>query len=113
MPSIHVSWDETTGTGQVAGAGDLKIQLNSLGIAQAWYGQRVGVIWECYFSAEEIEEVTWFAFWQAAERDMGVGKIFTEPHEPTLEEGYTNFLSRLGYAPDPDYPRWWSKVIEE
>lgn len=118
LPSIHVSWDETTGTGQVEGMGDLKIQLNSLGQAQAWYGQRMGVIWECFFSAEEIEAVTWFAFWQASvgttdvERDMGVAKIFTEPHEPTFEEGYTDFLSRLGYTPDPDYPRWWSKVVE-
>ncbi|MFQ5796731.1 MAG: hypothetical protein ACE5JP_17010 [Candidatus Bipolaricaulia bacterium] len=114
LPSIHVSWDETTGTGRVEGMGDLKIQLNSLGQAQAYYGKEVGLIWEAYFHrGTEIAEVTWVAFWEAVERDLGVGKIYTEPHEPTLDqEDYTDFLSRLGYAPDPDNPRWWSKTIE-
>jgi hypothetical protein len=52
------------------------------------------------------------AFWQVVERDMGVNRIFTQPHEPTFKEGYTEFLSGLGYSPDPDFGHWWSKRSE-
>jgi hypothetical protein len=52
---------------------------------------------------------TLYEIWQAVERDMKGAKIFTQPHEPTFEEGYLDFLSRLGYQPDPESPRWWSK----
>jgi hypothetical protein len=43
---------------------------------------------------------------------MAVNKIFIHPHEPTFEEGYTEFLKSLGYAPDPEFERWWSKLIK-
>lgn len=116
QPSIHVSWNEMTNTGRVEGMGDLKIQLYSLGQAQAWYGNQHGVIWECFFHETRRREATWqddlVEFWLAVERDLAVKKVFTEPHEPAFEDGYQNFLSRLGYAPDLDYPRWWSKTIE-
>jgi hypothetical protein len=45
----------------------------------------------------------------AVERDIGVKRIFTEPREPTFEEGYPEFLQQLGYAPDPNFEQWWSK----
>lgn len=113
MPSIIVGWDEITGTGQVERMGDLKIQLQPLGQAQAWCGDQFGVIWECYFHETRRREADWqdelLAFWRAVEKDIGVEKVFAEPHEPTFEEDYTGFLARLGYVPDPDYPRWWSK----
>jgi hypothetical protein len=97
--------------------GHLKIQLQPHGQAQTWDGERYGVIGECYFHETRRREPVWqdnlIQFWQTVERDMGVEKIFTEPHEPTFEGGYTEFLSRLGYAPGPDYPRWWSKQIKD
>jgi len=114
MPSIIVSWDQTTGTGRVVKAGDLKTQLQPLGQAQVWKGQTCGVLWECYLNEAGRKEANWqdelFQFWRAVENDMQVAKIYTQPREPTFEEGYTEFLSRLGYAPDPVYPGWWSKL---
>jgi len=47
--------------------------------------------------------------WKLVEQDIGVPKIFTAPHEPTFPEGSREFLTRLGYAPDAEYPLWWSK----
>ena len=112
MPSVIASLDETTGTGQVLKGGDLKIQLQPFGQAQAWLGQTCGVLWECYLH-ETARTANWqetlYEIWQAVERDMKVARIFTQPHEPTFEEGYPDFLSRLGYQPDPESPRWWSK----
>jgi hypothetical protein len=113
LPSFCVSWDEMTRVGRVEEPKDFKIQLQPLGQAQAWYGQEFGVIWECYLHETRRREAHWedelLAFWRAVEEDIGVEKIFTEPLEPTFEEGYTDFLSRLGYVPDPAYPDWWSK----
>jgi len=115
MPSIIASWDEATGTGRVLKAGDLEIQLQPLGQGQAWTGQTSGVLWECYLN-EAGREANWqetlYQVWQAVERDMKVAKIFTQPHEPTFQEGYTEFLDRLGYQPDPQSPGWWSKESE-
>ena len=111
MPSVVVSWNETTGTGQVEQVGDLKVQLRPLGQAQAWWGCTVGVIWECY-PHETGRGDNWqaelTAFWRTVEQDMGAARTFTQPHEPTWEQGYTDFLSRLGYAPAPACPGWWS-----
>jgi len=71
------------------------------------------VLWECFGFGNQRAQQNWQAelatFWQAVENDMGVRKIFTEPHEPAFEESYTEFLSSLGYTPDPDFERWWSK----
>ena len=40
---------------------------------------------------------------------MQADKLFTQPHDPAFAEGYTDFLSDLGYQPDSDFPLWWSK----
>ena len=48
-------------------------------------------------------------FWYAVEDDLGVKKIFTQSHEPAFEKDYPRFLEHLGYAPDPEFERWWSK----
>ena len=112
MPSIIAAWDDTTGTGRVLKAGDRKIQLQPLGQAQVWKGQTFGVLWECYLHETRRTpnwQETLYEIWQAIERDMKVAMIFTQPREPTFEEGYSEFLSRLGYQPDPESPRWWSK----
>jgi hypothetical protein len=113
IPSVIVSWDETTGTGQVERMADLKMQLRPVGQAQIWKGQTCGLIWECYFHETGRRETNWqdelCELWQAVEKDMRVTRVFTQPHEPTFEQGYTDFLSRLGYAPDRACPGWWSK----
>ena len=112
MPRVRVSWDPTTQTGQVEGMSDLKLQLQPVGQAQMWKGQAFGVLWECYLG-ETGRKADWqdvlSRFWQAVEVDMAVERIFTQPREPTFAEGYPDFLRRLGYAADPDYPSWWSK----
>jgi hypothetical protein len=112
-----VDWDEITQTGRVEKMGDLKIRLDPLGQAQAWYGEQHGFIWECYAHKSWKREATWeedlMAFWQAVEGDLGSGQIYTEPHEPAFEGDYLEFLRRPGYAPDQSYPRWGSKVTHE
>ncbi len=110
---FDMAWDSRTGQGQIVGGRGLQVHLQPLGQAQMWKGETNGVIWECFSHETRRGGTNWqeelAIFWQAVERDMEVKRIFTEPHEPTFEEGYTDFLSRLGYAPDSDFERWWSK----
>jgi hypothetical protein len=112
MPTVPVSWDEIKGEGRVLDGGRLAIHLQPLCQAQAWTGSQVGVIWECYLHQTRRPD-TWqqelAQFWRAVETDMQVSKVFTQPHEPTFQEGYIDFLSDLGYSADPNFPRWWSK----
>lgn len=49
------------------------------------------------------------AFWQLAKEDMAVARLFTLPYEPAYHGDYPAFLSRMGYAPEPACPGWWSK----
>jgi hypothetical protein len=108
-----VSWDTRIGEGRIIDGKGLRIHLQPVGQAQIWKGETHGVLWEAFLFDNQRERQNWQAelatFWRAVEKDMGVRKIFTEPREPTFEEGYTEFLSGLGYAPDPDFERWWSK----
>jgi hypothetical protein len=110
---FHLSWDTRIGEGRIIGGSGLRVHLQPVGQAQIWKGDTYGVLWECFGFGSQRERQNWqeelAAFWQAIEKDMGVRKTFTEPREPTFEEGYTEFLSGLGYAPDPDFERWWSK----
>jgi hypothetical protein len=112
LPSVTVAWNDALGQGTVEGPGTLKVQLNSLGQAQAWKGPKIAVLWECYLN--EPAKVRYgqdliYPFWKAVEEHMRVNQIFTQPHEPTWGQGYTDFLNELGYGPDPRYPEWWSK----
>ncbi len=108
-----MAWDETRGERRVLEGGGLRVQLQPLGQAQSWTGETYGVLWECFLHETQQRGDTWpeelAQFWQAVEDDMGVHKIFTQPHEPAFEQGYPEFLSSLGYAPDSDFERWWSK----
>jgi hypothetical protein len=108
-----VSWDTRIGEGRIIGGSGLHIHLQPVGQAQIWKGETYGVLWECFGFGNQRERQNWqeelATFWRAVEHDMGMRKIFTEPREPTFEEGYTEFLSSLGYTPDPDFERWWSK----
>jgi hypothetical protein len=112
LPIFLVAWDETKGERRVLAGVHPKVQLQPLGQAQAWTLSRFRVLWECYLhksrrSDTRLEELR--QFWRAVETDMGVNKIFTQPHEPTFEEGYAHFLSVLGYAPDQDFSNWGGK----
>lgn len=113
MYQFEVSWDTRIGEGRIIGGSGLRVHLHPVGQAQVWKGETYGVLWECFPFNNQRERQTWqeelATFWQAVENDMGVRKIFTEPHEPAFEESYTEFLSSLGYTPDPDFERWWSK----
>jgi hypothetical protein len=108
-----VEWNSYLGQGRIIGGGRTQVHLQPLGQAQMWKGEKFGVLWECYFFGGRRGGVNWqeelMTFWRAVEGDMGVSKIFTQPQEPTFPEGYTDFLRRLGYAPDPEFERWWSK----
>lgn len=112
-PVFQVEWNSYIGRGRIIGGQDVQVQLQPIGQAQMWKGKTDGVLWECFLHETRRGGINWkeelTTFWQAVERDMGVKRIFTEPHEPTFTEGYTNFLGRLGYRPNSNDDRWWSK----
>ncbi len=99
--------------GQIIGGAKPLVTLQPIGQAQMWKGDTYGLLWEGYFFQTQRGSVDWLAelaaFWQAVEQDMGVNQIFTEPQDPDFGEGYTDFLRRLGYGPNPNFDRWWSK----
>jgi hypothetical protein len=116
QPTLLVQWDVRSGTRMILRPEDLTVELQPIGQAQAWWGDTYGVIWECYFFSTHLRS-TWMgeliASWQAVESDIEVGMIFTKAHEPDFPEGevdYTDFLTILGYSPDPSVDgRWWGK----
>ncbi|MCG3209284.1 MAG: hypothetical protein FOGNACKC_02905 [Anaerolineae bacterium] len=115
-PIFQVEWNSYIGRGRIIGGQKLQVQLQPLGQAQMWKGNNDGVLWECYLHNNRRSGINWqaqlSAFWQVVERDMGAARIFTQPHEPTFEHGYPDFLQNLGYAPDPEFALWWSKRWE-
>lgn len=48
MPTVRVAWDVRAASGLVVGMDELKLQLQPVGQAQAWFGLTDAVIWECY-----------------------------------------------------------------
>lgn len=115
MPQIIIEWDQNKEEGRVIGHRGFKLQLQTVGQAQAWFGVTNAVLWEAYFD-ESRRFANWpdrlAEVWGLVENDIRVPKIFTAPHEPAFPEGYQDFLTRLGYTPDADYPLWWSKQRE-
>lgn len=115
MPTVRVKWDPRAGSGRVIGMGESKLQLQPVGQAQAWFGLTDAVIWECY--AHELwrgsgGEQTLTKLWGKVEEDVRSPKLWTLPHEPTFEQGYTEFLAGIGYAQDAQCPDWWSRVVK-
>jgi hypothetical protein len=112
-PILPIAWDESRGTGRVRAGGSLRVQLQPIGQAQVWSGKNFAVLWEAFLNKVGRQGDAWKAdlaqFWYAVEDDLGVNKFFTQPHEPTFDQGYPRFLDHLGYAPDPKFERWWSK----
>ena len=113
LPSVIASWDEKTGKGQVEGMGALRVHLQPIGQAQAYFGRDFGVLWECYLYEQARKEGDWQeklrTFWQTVEAEMNVAEVFTLAHDPAWEQNYPAFLQGLGYVPDPDFGGWWSK----
>lgn len=113
-PNVLIDWNAKTGVGRVSGYGDTRINLQSLGQAQVWFGKDVAILWECYFAESrrtmQLWKETLASVWQTVEKDVAVGKIFTAPHEPEFVEGYKEFLTHLGYSQDRGHPVWWSKA---
>lgn len=112
QPVIPVAWDVEKGEGRVVRGGRLNVRLQPIAEAQVWAGNLFGLVWECYPTQSQRREgwqAELAAFWRAVEADMRVAKLFTQPHDPALPEGYTDFLDALGYAPDREFARWWSK----
>ena len=112
QPVIPVVWDLVRGQGRVAPGGHLDVRIQPIAEAQVWTGDIYGVVWEVY-AVESRHRDNWqeelATFWRAVEADMRVARLFTQPHDPAFPEGYADFLSELGYQPDPDFPLWWSK----
>jgi hypothetical protein len=106
MPSVIASWKEEAHEGRVEGMGDLRVHLQPIGQAQAYFGRDFGVLWECFLYEQTRKEGDWQTelntFWRTVEGEMDVAEIFTLGRDPA-------FLQALGYAPDPDFGGWWSK----
>lgn len=115
LPQVVVAWNPRQGEGRVIGERGLKLQLQPVGQAQAWYGVSHAVLWEAYIDESRRLrnwQDTLAQVWGVVEKDLDVPKIFTAPQAPTFPEGYREFLTRMGYAQDPEYPVWWSKTRE-
>lgn len=115
MPTVMVDWNPCAGNGRVIGRSELKLHLQPIGQAQAWFGLTDAVIWESYFYQTRREkgwEQTLAELWGKVEADVRSPKLWTLPHEPTFEKGYPQFLARMGYAQDLYGPEWWSKVVK-
>ncbi len=114
MPGLRVTWNDQIEEGGVSGVDDLKIQLQPMGQAQAWFGASCAVLWECYFH-ETYRGADWrrtlCEVWRTVETDLQVPKIFTLPCDPAYQTGYNEFLSEQGYTVDSENPEWWSKDI--
>jgi hypothetical protein len=115
QPLLQVMWDQIKGEGQILGEAGLRVQLQPIGESQVWKGATQAVLWECFLYENRQQQEGWqeelAQLWRIVEEDIRVKTIFTQPHDPSFEEEvYTDFLSRLGYAPDPDFERWWSKT---
>lgn len=114
VPLFHVAWDSRQGRGHIIGSTGWQVHLQPMGQAQMWRGETAAVLWECYGFESLRQRANWpetlATFWQAVERDINVPRLFTQPQEPTFRAGYREFLSRLGYEPDPAFNRWWSKT---
>ncbi len=71
------------------GQKDMKAQLPDLGDAQPGMAQEVGVLWAAFFLNSGREQENWQAqlsqVWQMVGRSMGVNKVSTPDHEPTME----------------------------
>jgi hypothetical protein len=114
MPQVTVEWNSSQRHGRVTEVEGFQLQLQQMGQAQAWFGLTDAVLWECYFQETRRRgnwEETLAETWQSVEHDLKVNRIFTAPREPTFEEGYTDFLARLGYSLDLENPDWWSKRL--
>lgn len=113
VPHFQVAWNSYHSEGRIIGGAGTKVHLHPLGQAQIWQGEASAVLWEVYlFDAyrhrpDGLDMLA--AFWQAVENDLVVTKILTAPHEPAFAGDYPAFLHDLGYAPDPEFERWWGK----
>jgi hypothetical protein len=91
--------------------------MQTAGQAQVWKGESAAVLWECYILGASQEVTTDYEelrqFWQAVEKDIGVPHLLTLPYDPAFQEGYTDFLSSLGYTADPLTPGWWRKLWQK
>lgn len=115
LPRVAVEWKASERHGSVTDMEGWRVQMQPIGQAQAWFGVTHGLVWECYFEEsrrfgnwqETLAEV-----WQRVESDVHTPRFFTAPHDPAFQSGYRDFLTRLGYARDAEYPAWWSKSIQ-
>ncbi len=117
QPILPLAWDERKGVGRVLAGGSLRVQLQPIGQAQVWTGESCAVLWEAFLNETGRRGDAWPSdlaqFWYDVEDDLGVNKVFAQPREPTFERGYPQFLEHLGYTPDPDFERWWSKTMPD
>jgi hypothetical protein len=114
---LTVGLNEVTGVGRVESVDSVNIQLKTAGQAQVWQGESVAVLWDCYILGASQEATTDYEelrqFWQAVEKDIDVPHLLTLPYDPAFQEGYTDFLSSLGYVADPVTLGWWRKLWQK
>ena len=91
----------------VTGTHGVDVVMKDCGSIQLWWGQDVGVFWECLLEGiiqqrQDFEAIMNQA-WSAAEsvlRSHGVKKVVTHNRDPEYPlDWYQSFLKRLGYEP--------------
>jgi hypothetical protein len=116
-PLFAAEWDPGKQEGRLLGQVKDQVRFQPVGWSQVWQSPTEAVLWECYVSTWVQQRPGWqeqlATFWQAVERDIAVQRIYTHPHDPAFQQGYTEFLGQLGYGPHPEYAEWWGKTIEQ
>jgi len=98
--------------GEMTGTKDIEITKRQTGQSQIWWGEKDGVLWECYPQIQNIDFGFTFRellgmFWTFTEnriRGFGVRRIFTHDDDPIYHHGkdmdsedYRKFLKARGF----------------
>ncbi len=99
-------------TGKVTGTHSVDVLLKSIGSAQLWWGEKVGILWEGILGGDIQERQDFEALmnqlWGICEeflRNQGVQEVYAFNRDPEYApDWYQGFLERIGYRSVEDRP---------
>jgi hypothetical protein len=103
--------------GEVTGIHSVPVMLNKVGNGQVWYGQDVGLIFECFLEGKAQQEpsfeVLMNQLWSICEEflmSQGISQIYTVGRDPALDTAwFEGHLQCRGYQPTTEGAIAWVK----